>query len=63
MLDVNESPMIPYQQAHRGLVADCTLDHMLMQLPIQVDQGLTHPAVDDGHAAGVWAGDGCVGRR
>lgn len=52
-----------YGAAHRGLVADCTLDDMLMQLPVQVDQGLTHPAVDDRHATGVWAGDGCVGRR
>lgn len=50
-------------RSHRGLVADRTLDHVLVQLPVQVDQGLTHPAVDDRHAAGVWAGDGRVGRR
>lgn len=48
---------------HRGLVADRTLDHVLVQLPVQVDQGLTHPAVDDRHPASVRAGDGCVGRR
>lgn len=48
--------------AHRGFVADGALDHVLVQLPIQVDDGLTHPAVDDGHATGVRAGDGRVGR-
>lgn len=48
--------------AHRGFVADGALDHVLMQLPIQVDDGLTDAAVDDGHAAGVRAGDGRVGR-
>lgn len=51
------------RRAHRGLAADGTLDHMLMQLPVQVYQGLTHPAVDGRHAAGVRDGDGGVGRR
>lgn len=47
---------------HRGFVADGALDHVLMQLPIQVDDGIADAAVDDGHAAGVGAGDGRVGR-
>lgn len=54
--------MIGISGAHRGFVADGALDHMLMQLPIQVDDGLADAAVDDGHAAGVRAGDGRVGR-
>lgn len=48
--------------AHRGFVADGALDHVLMQLPIQVDDGIADAAVDDGHAAGVRAGDGRVWR-
>lgn len=48
---------------YRGFVADCALDHVLMQLSIQVNERLAHAAVDDGHTAGVWAGDGCVRRR
>lgn len=48
---------------YRGFVADRALDHVLMQLPIQVDEGLAHAAVDDRHAASVGADDGCVGRR
>lgn len=49
--------------AHRGFVADGALDHVLMQLPVQLDDGLADAAVDDGHAAGIGAGDGCVWRR
>lgn len=49
--------------AHRSFVADGALDHVLMQLPVQVDDGLADAAVDDGHAAGVGAGDGRVRRR
>lgn len=47
----------------RGFVADRALDHMLMQLSIQVDERLAYAAVDDRHTAGVGAGDGCVRRR
>lgn len=46
-----------------SFIADCALDHVLMQLAIQVDERLTYAAVDDRHTAGVGAGDGCVGRR
>lgn len=46
-----------------SFIADRALDHVLMQLPIQVDEGLADAAVDDGNTAGVRAGDGCVGRR
>lgn len=46
-----------------GFIADCALDHVLMQLPIEVDERLADTAVDDGHTAGVRAGDGCVRRR
>lgn len=48
---------------YRGLIADCALDHVLMQLSVQVDEGLAYAAVDDRHTAGVGAGDGCVRRR
>lgn len=47
----------------RGLVAHGALDHVLVHLAIQVDEGLAHSAVNDGHSASVWARDGCVGGR
>lgn len=46
-----------------GFIADRALDHMLMQLSIQVDERLAYSAVDDRHTAGVGASDGCVRRR
>lgn len=46
-----------------SFIADCALDHMLMQLSIQVDERLAYTAVDDRHTAGIGAGDGCVRRR
>lgn len=48
---------------YRGFIADGALDHVLMQLPIQVDDGLAYAAVDDRHTASVGVGDGCVRRR
>lgn len=48
---------------YRGFITDCALDHVLMQLSVQVDEGLAYAAVDDRHTAGVGAGDGCVRRR
>jgi len=48
---------------YRGFIADCALDHVLMQLSIQIYERLTNTAVDDGHTGGIGARDGCVGRR
>lgn len=47
----------------RSFIADRALDDMLVQFAIQVDDGLADAAVDDGHTAGIRAGDGCVGGR
>ena len=50
-------------ESYRGLVAHSTLHHVLMKLAIQVNERLTHPAVDDGYPPWVGTGDGCVGGR
>lgn len=47
----------------RGLVADATLDHVLVDLALHRDQALAHAAADDGCAAALWRGERGVGRR
>lgn len=49
--------------SYRGLIAGRAFDHMLMELAVQVDEGLADAAVDDGHAGGVGVGDGRVRGR
>lgn len=51
------------QVSHRSLVADPTLDHMLVELPLHADEALTHPTADDWRAATLWGGEGGVRRR
>lgn len=46
-----------------SFIADSALDHVLMQLSIQVNERLAYAAVDDRHTAGVGTGDGCIRRR
>lgn len=48
---------------HRRFVADRALDHVLVQLAIQTNEGLAHPAVHCRDATGIWAGDGRVRGR
>lgn len=46
---------------YRGFIADATLDHMLVDLPLHGNEALTHPAADDGGTAALWGGEGGVG--
>ncbi|PWA15166.1 hypothetical protein CCH79_00008791 [Gambusia affinis] len=59
-LETPESITTMLVPAYRCFVADRALHDVLVQLPVQVDDGLADAAVDDGHAASVGAGDGCV---
>lgn len=47
----------------RGLVADATLDDMLVDLSLHRDEVLTHPAADDGGRAALGGSEGGVRRR
>lgn len=47
---------------YRSFVANCTLDHVLVKLAVQVDEGLADAAVYHRNAAGIGAGDGGVRR-
>lgn len=52
-------PLPPY----RSLVADAAFHYMLMDLALDVDQALTHPAANNGGTAAVWGAEGGVGWR
>lgn len=50
-------------QTYRGFVANATLHHVLVDLPLHGDQALTHPAADYRSTAALRGGEGGVGRR
>lgn len=48
---------------HRSLIADATLDDVLVDLALDVDDALAHAAADDGGAAALRGREGGVGGR
>lgn len=46
-----------------GFIANPTLHHVLVDLPLHGDEALTHPAADDGGAAALRGGERGVGWR
>lgn len=48
---------------HCRFIADAAFHHMLVDLALDADEGLAHPAADHGGTAALGRGQGGVGRR